>query len=1138
MQSHSHAVRAFVVAALALALALVTLPAFAEPGSVSSKAAEAAESALLAGELQPGSSDQGASSQDVQYVYLEEVNPIYAEELAGVDLFDEEAAIAKLSQPAEQPAEQPAGQPSSGLLSLQADAGDGEIVDETSETDESGEQAAVQSIRSALLEHADSATVTVTIGADDDMNDVFFRMLYAAFAEPDVTTDQEKYIALVDYLRYEYSGVDGGYRWYPSDPTVVTFQYNFIYMSSKEQSVQLLADAKTKVESFKFETTTSDYQKLKTIYDFICGHVTYDYAHLDNDGYLLKYSAYAALENGTAVCQGYSQLLYVMCGYAGVPTRVVAGWGFSEYGNYEAHAWNIAGLAAGGSIEYYNVDSTWDSSNYQIGQSYGYFLKSEGDFDGHLRGAWGSNGYTVVDYASDSFYGAYSMATSSYTPPTATIDDIEYTLMGYEAIASAYAPNIQDETVTKLVVPETVTVDGNDYTVVAVGERFLTSLNEKGEFTGNTVIKEVELPDTLRVIGDEAFVRSAIETIDLPEGLRCIGNNAFCYCRGLTKVILPSTLEYVGSFAFSDLAEDSTLYVKTPCMQHVIETANKSDRYITSDYTRVIKEEGVSDDAGHKLLWVEACSATCENRGFSEYWECCICGTKFSDANGSKELEALEYVDPLGHDWGEWETTLEPTCTEPGSEERTCTRNSYHIQKASLEPLGHDWDEGEITTAPTETSDGVKTFTCKRCGETREEVVPMTSWTLKETVEATCETEGRYIYENGLGEVREEPIPVLGHSFTEYVSDNNAACEDAGTKTAHCDREGCSATHSIVDDQNLAFGHAWGEWKTVSEAACVEVGREERVCAHDSTHVDVRETSALGHEYYYVVTEPTCTVGGYTTHTCVRCGDSYTSDETDALGHDWGDWQVVIDATCTEPGSERRICSRDDEHAESRETPALGHDWGEGAVTTEPTCTADGVRTFTCATCGEARTEAIPALGHDYHATVTAPTCASAGYTTHTCSRCGDSYADSKTAALGHSWDAGKVTTAPTCTANGVRTYTCARCGATRTEAIAKLPKLAQTVAPAKKTYTVKLAKVKKKAQKIAVKFKASGNGKITYKAAKTAGGKVKIAKNGKVTVAKGTKKGPYTLKVKVTAAATTSHNAVTQTIKLKIRVK
>ena len=43
------------------------------------------------------------------------------------------------------------------------------------------------------------------------------------------------------------------------------------------------------------------------------------------------------------------------------------------------------------------------------------------------------------------------------------------------------------------------------------------------------------------------------------------------------------------------------------------------------------------------------------------------------------------------------------------------------------------------------------------------------------------------------------------------------------------------------------------------------------------------------HDYVAVVTEPTCTAGGYTTYTCSKCGDSYVADEVAALGHDYQD---------------------------------------------------------------------------------------------------------------------------------------------------------------------------------------------------------------------------------------------------------
>ena len=76
------------------------------------------------------------------------------------------------------------------------------------------------------------------------------------------------------------------------------------------------------------------------------------------------------------------------------------------------------------------------------------------------------------------------------------------------------------------------------------------------------------------------------------------------------------------------------------------------------------------------------------------------------------------------------------------------------------------------------------------------------------------------------------------------------------------------------------------------------------------------------HSYKDVVTAPTCTAKGYTTHTCA-CGDSYVDTYTDALGHAWDSGKVTKPATETE----------------------------------------DGVKTFTCTRCGEAKTEVIPATG-------------------------------------------------------------------------------------------------------------------------------------------------------------------------------
>lgn len=90
-------------------------------------------------------------------------------------------------------------------------------------------------------------------------------------------------------------------------------------------------------------------------------------------------------------------------------------------------------------------------------------------------------------------------------------------------------------------------------------------------------------------------------------------------------------------------------------------------------------------------------------------------------------------------------------------------------------------------------------------------------------------------------------------------------------------------------------------------------------------------------------------------------------------------------------------------------------------------------------------------------------------------------------------------------------------------------------VSAAKKT--VKYSKVKKKAQTVKPIKVSKAQGKVTYK--KSSGSsKIKVAKNGKVTVKKGTKKGTYKVKVKVTAAGNGNYKAYTKTITVTVKVK
>ena len=116
------------------------------------------------------------------------------------------------------------------------------------------------------------------------------------------------------------------------------------------------------------------YNRIRFAYDFIIAHVRYD-------NQIRKHSAYDALMERKAVCEGCSLLLYRMLAMFGVPCRIITGRGLRE-----SHAWNI--ISIGG--KWYNADVTWDLFKGVIERKlslYDYFLVGESHFHQHRRDA-------------------------------------------------------------------------------------------------------------------------------------------------------------------------------------------------------------------------------------------------------------------------------------------------------------------------------------------------------------------------------------------------------------------------------------------------------------------------------------------------------------------------------------------------------------------------------------------------------------------------------------------------------------------------------------------------------------------------------------------------------------------------------
>ena len=485
--------------------------------------------------------------------------------------------------------------------------------------------------------------------------------------------------------------------------------------------------------------------------------------------------------------------------------------------------------------------------------------------------------------------------------------------------------------------------------------------------------------------------------------------------------------------------------------------------------TRTVVKEG------HKAVKDAAVAATCETAGKTEGSHCSVCNTV---------IKAQTTVAALGHNWDSGKVTKAATCTATGTKTYTCSRckktrtetiaatghkevkdaavaatcettgktegshcsvcNTVIKAQTTVAALGHSWDGGKVAKAATCTAAGTKTYTCTRCKKTRTETIAATGHkVVKDTaVAATCETtgktEGNHCSVCGTVLKAQTTVAALGHSWDGGKITKAATCTAAGTKTYTCTRCKKTRTETIA-----ATGH-----KAVKDAAvaatCETTGKTEGShCSVCGTVLKAQTTvAALGHSWDNgkVTKAVTCTAAGTKTYTCTRCKKTRT-ETIAATGHK-AVKDAAVAATCETTGkTEGSHCSVCNTVIKAQATvAALGHSWDGGKLTKAATCTAAGTKTYTCTRCKKTRTETIAATGHKaVKDAAVAATCETTGKTEGShCSVCGTVLkAQTTTAALGHSWDNGKVTKAATCTATGTKTYTCTRCKKTRTETIA-----------------------------------------------------------------------------------------------------
>lgn len=212
-----------------------------------------------------------------------------------------------------------------------------------------------------------------------------------------------------------------------------------------------------------------------------------------------------------------------------------------------------------------------------------------------------------------------------------------------------------------------------------------------------------------------------------------------------------------------------------------------------------LDEDWAVDEAallkGHKHKWKKekTVAPTCTEQGYTVYkCEYNLFGI------GCTATKKDDYVPALDHNMSDW-IVVKATCTTAGEKYKACQRSgcTYKVVEegyAEAHPaLDHDFEGAEwVIEAPTCTTPGQRYQVCKRDG---------------------CN-------QKNIDEAYAEAYPALGHVWGKYVDDDKPGCQQQ-TETAHCTREGCTATDT-EDRANFGPGgnplpHKYTKYKVSKE---------------------------------------------------------------------------------------------------------------------------------------------------------------------------------------------------------------------------------------------------------------------------------------------------------------------------------
>ena len=339
--------------------------------------------------------------------------------------------------------------------------------------------------------------------------------------------------------------------------------------------------------------------------------------------------------------------------------------------------------------------------------------------------------------------------------------------------------------------------------------------------------------------------------------------------------------------------------------------------------------------------------ATCETDGEAVY---------IYDKDG-QELTFKIVLKALGHKYGAWILTAEPSTTQGGELIRICDNNPEHKEVFALPALGSGYSSHTVSSATCET-EGLIRYSYSKNGQTFTfdvvtEALGHKYGDWKVTKTPTAESEGMITKTCSRNYNHKESfvLPKLDEANGyQYLLIKPAGCTTNGSAKFIFEKDGNTFTFDVVIPKGA---HKFGPWNVTTAPTANSYGLITRICQIDSSHTETYRLPKLNsNDYKYtVISEAKCETPGIGKYTYTKDEQVLVFDITiPALEHSFGKWENQ------NPAYHHRICTK----CKTDET-AL-HKWNSGTITKAPTETENGVKLFTCSTCLATRTEIIPKI--------------------------------------------------------------------------------------------------------------------------------------------------------------------------------